>query len=926
MDVILSGDFSVYYSADNARKQIKWTGSATGTRTTNELYSALQDLFDELTQLDDGSPMSAQTPTEYTIGAIDASDTVPWFIDDETIQHLKGGAIKTNLWTRITGTQAGIVKVKLQGAGTNSIVYGDIGNTITATAGSTSTGTLVDVQGSGNTATFFIRPTDATASHDWTGTTAISCNAHTSTGVTVVVTTGESLWANIYSLGSLTVDTGKNPTADLYVYKNNSKVTALSSGTSVYQWWPSGHIDILMKVKEAGSTPFTGTTSNGVNTITGMNINAGLLRVGQPIFGSGIPAGTTIASITSINSITMSANATGASTNIYANTIDGGYVTVFAREYDNTYDYFTVDLNSGGRNPIPLATGDDLNNHTGLRMFTASTGSGTFQVGEIIYTGASLAAATAKGVITAVSGTTPTQTVRYYLIGDLTELSATVTGAVSTATATAFSLAPATSNAATNPASFSGTSFGITYGAFTDDINNGNGTKSYAIKIDPGSTNKYPLSSMYEWTKWITRRGATSLTINNGLNGDTAGITGERYIGAETILTYTAAAGGTYTAGDVVFQAATGAFGTVIAHDNASATKYVLLRNVRGSFNGSSAVTNGTTTVTPTGVNTFTPIKPNPFGTFAGGKFFCAPGVMFNRTNLASTDIQAYQLTALDGSTQVPPNIISVAITGLSVGDAAGVFTTRTTPGVVDKASYTMPTVAASGGTSITVTTGTRTAIATDEPQTGFVRAVKTTGTGITQEHRYRYASWTGTTFTLSTVTTGQSGALTATAAQYWNSKTNSADTGGNLIRVTLGTAISTSEVFVGDMVYTAASGTPTTALSYGAIVKIEDTTHIWVRVFGTVTLGNWSGVGNIIRFNMLVTTYANTDKLYVPIIDTYIASGTSTSNSLIYSSDISVLVRVRQARNILPFEQSTTVGSTGLTVSAIRSSDTIIV
>jgi hypothetical protein len=917
-DVILSGDFTVYYTADNARKQIKWTGSAAGTRSSNELYSAIQDLFDELTQLDDGIPMSAQTPTEYTIGAIDASDTVPWFIDDETIQHIYGGAIKTSLWTRITGTQAGLVKVSV--SANAAIVYADIGNSISATAGSTSTGVLVDMRGSGATTVLYIRPTDATVTHDWTGTTNITCNAHATGAMTCTVATGEALWANIYSLGSLTVDTGKNPTADLYVYKSGTKVQRLNAGAAAYQWWPTGHIDILMKVKEAGATPFTATTSASIN-VTGMSINAGLLRVGQPIFGSSIPAGTTIASIVSINAITLSQAATGASTNIYVNTIDGGYVTVFAREYDNTYDYFTVDLNSGGRNPIPLATGDDLNNHTGLRMFVGSAGSGTFSVGEIIYTGASLAAATARGVITAVSGTTPTQTVRYYLIGDLTELTATVTGAVSTATATAFSTAPITSNATFNPANLTGMS--VSFGAFTDDINNGNGSKLYGIRIDPG-VNLYPLANMYEWTKFITRRGSLDTTNNNGING-------ERYIGAETILTYTSAGFGTYAAGTVVFQAATGAFGTVVAHDNANAvaqaggfTKFVLLRNVRGSFNASS-ITDGTNALVPTGVNTFTPIKPNPYGTFAGGKFFAAPGVMFLRANLAAGDIQAYQLTALDATTQVPPNIIAVSITGLTAGDAAGVFATRAVVGVVDKASYTMPSVAASGGTTIVVTSGTRTAIATDEPQVGFLRIVKTISAGVTQEHRYRYASWTGTTFTLSPVTTGQGAALTATAAQYWNSKTNAADTGGNLLRVTLGTAISTAQVSVGDMVFTAASGTPTTTLSNGSIVKIEDTTHIWVRVFGTVTLGNWSGVGNVISFNTLATTYANTDKVYVPIIDSYIAAGTSISNSLIYTSDINVLVRVRQARNILPFEQSTSVGSTGLTVSAIRSTDTII-
>ena len=922
-DVILSGDFTIYYTADAARKQIKWTGSATGTRTANQLYSALQDLFDELANMDDGIPMSAQTPTEYTIGAIDASDDTPWFIDDETIQHITGGAIKTNLWTRVTGAvgtgKPGIVKVSV--SANTSIVYGDIGNAVTCTAGASSTGVLVGFKGSGATTVLYIRPTDSTSTHDFTGATTITCNGHTTGVMTCTVATGESLWANIYSLGSLTVDLGKNPTADLYVYRAGSKVTALSSGASAYQWWPTGHIDILMKVKEAGATPFTGTTSNGVNTITGMNINAGLLRVGQPVFGSGIPAGTTIASITSISAITMSANATGVSTNCYVNTIDAAYVTVFAREFDTTYDYFTVDLNSGGRNPIPLATGSDLNNAVGIKQITAgATSTGTFVVGEIIYVGGSVATATIKGVVTKVTGTTTSSNVRYSLIGDVTvDFTTACTGASSGAVIANGTVADNADLDAglvfVNPKSFVGSGLGITFGAFTDDINNGAGTKSYAIKIDPGA-NKYTLAKMYEWTKYVTRRGSVDTTNNNGING-------ERYIGAETILTYTSAGFGTYAAGTVVFQSATGAYGTVIAHDNTVTTKFILLRNVRGAFNASS-VTDGTNATVPTGVNTFTPIKPNPYGSFAGGKFFAATGVMFNRTNLASSDIQAYQLTALDASTQVPPNIVSVGITGLSTGDAAGVFQCRALAGVVDKAAYTMPTVAAAGGTTVNVTSGTRTAIGTDEPQAGYIRIVKTTGTGITQEHRYRYASWATTTFTLATVTTGQGAVLTATAADYWNSQTGAIATGGNLLRVTLGTAISASEIQVGDMVFTAASGTPTTSIAQGSIVKIEDTTHLWIRVYGTVTLGNWSGVGNVITFNKLATTYANTDKLYVPIVDSYISAGSSVSNSLIYSSDIPVLVRVRQYKTLLPFEQTTSVGSTGLSVSAIRSSDSI--
>lgn len=901
-DVILSGDVTVYYTADNSRKQIKWSGSASGTRTVNQLYSALQDLFDELSQLDDGTPMSAQTPTQYTIGAIDASDLTPWFIDDETIQHLTGGAITTSLWTRITGTQPGIIRVAL--SANAAIVYGDIGNPISATAGSSSTGVLLDLQGSGATTVLYIRPTDATSTHDWTGTTNITCNAHASGACTVTVTTGEPLWPNIYSLGSIAVDKGNNPISDLYVYRKGSKVTALSSGASAYQWWVTGQIDILIKAKEPGATPFTGTTSAGVNTITGMNINAGLLRVGQPVFGSGIPAGTTIASITAYNSVTLSQNATGASTNLYANTIDGAYVTVLAREYDNTYDYFTVDLNSGGRNPIPLATGDDLNNHTGIRTLTASAGTGTFQVGEIAYTGASLAAATAKGVVTAVAGTGATTVISYYVIGNLTDLSVTVTGAVSGATVTAGSF---TDNAAaSNPKSLTGMAINSVVGGYGVDLNNGNGTKRYSIQIDPGA-NKYTLAKMYEWTKYVTRRGSTDTTNNNGING-------EAYIGPDFKFSYTTLTGAQMASGDVVFQAATGAFGTVVTHDTTN--KQIVVRNSRGTFSTGALVdvnTPSNSTDAGTTASSITPIKPNPYGTFAGGKFFCATGVCLNNTNLASTDVQAYQLTALDGTVQTPPNVISVGLTGLQVGDGTGIF--RLSTGSIDKAQYTMPTTASTGGTTIVVTSGTRTAIASDEPQAGYLRAVKTVSVGITQEHRYRYASWSGATFTLATVTSGQDAALTATAA------TNV----GNLVTVTLGTAISTAEVQVGDMVYTYASATPGTPLSAGMIVEITDTTHVKVRdLASSPTLANWSGVGNKIAFNKVAQTYANTDKAYIPLIDYHVSSGSSISNSLIYSADISVLVRVRQYKSIQPFEQTTTVGSTGLSVSAIRTTDTI--
>src|SRR3989338_4251098 len=104
-----NGTFNVYYSAENRQKRIEWVS---GSCTVNKLYSALQNLFDELGQMDDGVPMSAQTPTEYTIGIIDAGDKDPWFIDRTTVEKLTGGALKTASWDRdLTGDGTGNVGI-----------------------------------------------------------------------------------------------------------------------------------------------------------------------------------------------------------------------------------------------------------------------------------------------------------------------------------------------------------------------------------------------------------------------------------------------------------------------------------------------------------------------------------------------------------------------------------------------------------------------------------------------------------------------------------------------------------------------------------------------------------------------------------------------------------------------------------------------
>ena len=185
-DPILGGDFTVYYLAENRQKRIKYTGSGT-TYTVNQLYSALQDLFDELNQMDDGTPMSAQTPTEYTIGIIDSGDSDPWFIDRTSAEYLYRGAIRTASWKRTPGSNTGIIKIENVTIGT--VVEGDIGFTITHDDGDS--GVLLDVNTTAGT--LWIRPDTSAAANNFDTTSGtLTCNGHTATQ-TEASQTGESL-------------------------------------------------------------------------------------------------------------------------------------------------------------------------------------------------------------------------------------------------------------------------------------------------------------------------------------------------------------------------------------------------------------------------------------------------------------------------------------------------------------------------------------------------------------------------------------------------------------------------------------------------------------------------------------------------------------------------------------------------------------
>lgn len=66
--------------------------------------------------------------------------------------------------------------------------------------------------------------------------------------------------------------------------------------------------------------------------------------------------------------------------------IASGVIIVFLRQSGDLFDHFEIDLTNGGRNAVPLGTGDDLNNDTPENyLLIDNVASGTPTVGNIIY-------------------------------------------------------------------------------------------------------------------------------------------------------------------------------------------------------------------------------------------------------------------------------------------------------------------------------------------------------------------------------------------------------------------------------------------------------------------------------------------------------------------------------------------------------------
>jgi hypothetical protein len=827
MSSIILTNWTVYYASDTGGyKQISWTGAGapeTGINTVNELYSALTDLFSISAQNDahDTTPMQAVTPTVYNIGTIDQRDQEAWFIDPVAIQHLTGGSIQTVGWTRVVNADTnvgtpGIVKMGYTAGGT-APSSADVGKTITMTTdGDTGTILYVDVPN----LLMWIRPTDCTSAKSFdnaptgNGAFTISSSAATGNQAGGAAVSGERLWSNIYTIGTIEAET------QLYVTQSFIKFTP---------WWGSGHLDRLFLINDG--------------------------------FASGL--------------------------------IDRGLLTVYARQYSKLYDHFTSDVSSGGRNPIPLSTSDDSNNSTGLRKMTVAGSSGTWTVGNYLYDntgGLTWTTTTRRGVITAVSGNDLT----YYLISNNIDFAV---GADDTQeyTGTANGDASATSISAIVDVGPSTSTLTVNYGYISRDISDGLGFAPYSVEVD--LLTSISLADLYERVKYLTRPTLSPSDIDNGSQT----VYGEQYVGVGDILLPYSSQSTAFTQGEAINGQTSGATGYVTADKDDGTTGTLTVRDVRGTFTNGENIRNVTTVRAVAGTpSSITPVKVSPFGTKAGSRFFGARGVWLKQ--VPNTDANNYEVIDNNGVSHTPPATVSVTVNGVVSGDRVSVFRASDTSGTINKTYMTSDNTANTAG----LTTFQVDAIPADTPSAGNIRVINNPNP---TEHRFRYASWTGTTFTL--VTTGiPSGTIDAVGDV----------TGKSFIA----TNANLANILPGDLVRNTADGSPGSWAIVISVTLISGSQYQVVHYpLQEGTENDWD-VGDTYSFNNLPLAYTNGDTAYAPYID-QTATSTSVSVNVIYSADRNISTQVRK-KGIIPFNANTiSLTSSGYTATAVRTTDSIV-
>ena len=924
------------FAIDYVNKRV-YHSTGTTVYDANALYSWLMDSFDELDQMDDPVPISAQTPTEYTM-------INEWFIDDESVKYLKLGAIKTS------GYLNKIQVLPLQSAGYIACIAGDIGKMVTDDGANTgnllaynntirkwwvrwatqilsasamlianavnycqnfnaNTAVYTDETADINNATandVLLPPQQITTLGDATyfGDAAKFGRIRLNVGTAKAVTGGAFAWQ--YWNGAWTAIPGITDDTNFFGTAGTNNITfsppadwATTAINGVTKYWIRAVVTTLptaITTAPLGTQGWQGTGAGTAlaNSVTGEDLFANVYTLGTV---ETVPypqiyifqAGSRIAEWSTLTNwdrghIDVLIKVKEAGTEIAE-----AVVTVFARQSGDLYDNFEIDLTAGGRNAVPLSTADDLNEDTGEyyllydaetvgfttigQIVTGATSGakaelvavtdwgttgllklrdvrGTFQDNETI-TGATEGSATVNGTVgdtyLLYDGETAPFTVGLVLTGApstakriirgiqddgttgklVMQVSTTVTGTARTPYYKAFADNDTITDTATGSATANGVSTTIVSGFSDITVAFVNGTVAVGTitgTFIPGEQVAYTggKAILLKAVTGTLTLGNVDLTTLNGLliTGELSGATCTASANLTSAHTMTknfeqqsaypydaiVQAGSIYQAGRTLAQVYE--YFKFVCQAGSGFDMYTVVSAVITILDGEEYII---------AYSGYVPSKAAPLGTFAGGKYFGAQGIWIE--GMAAG--QSYQYTDSNGAIRQPYTSVSISVTSLVSGDKVSVF--RTSAAVIDKAMYSShATNNASASTSFEVVED----IAIDTPATGTVRLRKV---ATETEERKAYSSWSGKIFTLTSNHAG----------------------------------------------------------GYGA-----------------------------------------NDKAYVPFIDEQ-ATATLILKTVLYTAERAVLIRVRKyaagvGNSILPFETAGTVTTAGLAVAAIRTVDGI--
>ena len=943
------------WSIDTVNRIIKYVGSGE-VYTVNQLYSWLMDVFDNPEYMDDPIPMTARTPTDYQL-------VNQWFIPYESFKYLKGGAIATADWNANT-YKYGIVKLIFEAAGYVNCVPSDIGKTV---VGGTSghTGTLLDYDNVHRY--WWVRVNVAGQIFQDGETVTISGGTGQGKIATDGRKTGEWLWSNVYTLGSI------RPDSVIYVFYGTYPFNEayFPDGDRIKSWWATHHIDVLIMVKEAGTL-----IRNGYVTIFLREYLDTQDYYEIDLSGGGRNAAPLSTSL-DISNVTPATTVMGYTDILIAQVC--GKMNV-SNETGTFPKWTLITGQTSGAKAYVLKHDPDLH------YLILGQVIGTFQVGETI-SGNGISATVASPLDITVrtcnedigdgAGAQPYD-IEINLSGrplsEFYEYLKYITSRRFFDFDKVFFFDASTNNYIdeTSDAKFSDSTDPNTLNdvllppqqttAEGDAIYFGGYQPFKAIQIYLTTPGSYSDISIV-WEYW-NGSAWTTLTVTDESNGFKNTL---QKIWEVTFTPPTDWAKTTVNGVEAYWVRARAVFGA-----SPSITVAPKASQLWGTYDTDWKIVQntGTTLYTTYGYcykyaqPTYPPVKQCPFGQYLGGRFFGARGVWIE--NMATEDIKNYQLIDSNGVARYPPNIIVVTVTSCVGGDRVGVFRLVTAGGAINKQRYQLGYSRVDYTFFYNANTGVWTDETTDvnndvvddvllPPQQAVTEGdaiyfgsdykfntvrINVSTAGVYSDISIAWEYWNGSAWATLTVTDGTNGFknsgvnnVTFTPPTDWAKTTVQGKSAYYIrARAVFGASPSITTAPLGAQGWYWFNFAGSGVIGVSTPIASDEPFSSTVRITfpdGTEDVyryASWKGDRFILETGVTLTKdYSVGQYIYVPIIDATIPLGqTSIYNSLVYSVDIPVIVRVRQ-KGYLPFEVYTVIPSVGLTVSAIRTVDTIV-